>query len=159
MRTITWVMSVLMATVVGCANDPLRITRPTELPLADEPASPERATRRVATLQSYADTAIVELPAVVRAGQPATVYVTTYGGGCVAEDTTVVTVVGMQADVVPYQRVPAIGPRTVCTRELRLTRRPAVVTFATAGVATLQVTGRRQPDDVLFTMRRTIRVQ
>lgn len=152
-------MCVVLATLVGCASDPLRITRPQELPLADEPASAERATRRVATLHFYTDTTIIEFPAVVRAGIPATVFVTTYGGGCVAEDTMVVTVVGLQADIVPYQRVAAIGPRTVCTLELRVTRRPAVVTFATAGVVTLQVTGRRQPDDVLFTRRRTFRVE
>ena len=162
MRTTTrvslWMTSVLWAIVIGCTSDPLRITDPQELPLADEPMSAERATRRVATLHHYADTVLFESPAAVQVGRPAAIFLTTYGGGCVREDTTVVTVVDLQADIVPYQRVAAIGPQTACTDELRVTRRVAVVTFARAGVATLNVTGRRQPDGTLFTIRRSIRV-
>lgn len=118
-----------------------------------------RAALRVAHIDFYSDPVVVEVPGAATAGTPFTVAVTTYGGGCVSEDTTVVQVTGLHADVVPYQRVYRPGANEACTQELRITRREASVVFAAPGLATVRVIGRAAPDDGLVVVERQVAVR
>lgn len=82
---------------------------------------------------------------------------TTYGGGCIHEDTTIIAVDSLTADISPYQRVPTHV--TACTMELRINARSLLVTFAVPGRATVTIHGRAQPGDSAVTLLRTIQVQ
>ena len=122
----------------------------------EEPLAPGIAVRRVARIAFYSDPAVVEVPAAAVAAVPLTVAVTTYGGGCVGEDTTVTFVEGLHADVVPYQRV-ITG--VACTLELRITKRQIAIVFAAAGRATVRVIGRVSPSDSLVVVERGVTVR
>lgn len=102
-----------------------------------------------------ADTVVFQVPASAKAGVPVEAAITTYGGGCIKEDTTVVSVSGMSAEIVPIQLVRMQG---ACTAELRVTRRSVKMVFPEAGVATVRVTGRANPGDSLIAVRRRIQV-
>jgi len=114
---------------------------------------------RVARIFNFGDPTLVEVPSSVTAGTPFTVKVTTYGGGCISEDTTVVKVDGQRADVVPYQRIYQPGPNGACTMELRVTRRQASVVFDAPGSGVVRVIGRAMPGDTLIQVQRTVNVR
>ena len=106
----------------------------------------------------FGDGPEIGVPPSGRVGQAIPMMVTTYGGGCIREDTTVITVHSLTADISPYQHIPA-DPGTVCTAELRINRRSLLVTFNVPGRAAIKVTGRAVPGDSVVTVRRTILVQ
>lgn len=131
-----------------------------ELPLAEEPLRVGKSVLRVARIRMQgSDSIIVELPARVRRGEPADVYVTTYGGGCVGRDTTIANVLGQRALIVPYQREYQPPSNGGCTAELRLERRPVRLVFATSGDAVVRVIGRVWPDTGLVAVERRLTVQ
>lgn len=82
--------------------------------------------------------------------------VTTYGGGCIREDTTAVVVSGMRAAVVRYQQVYSPRPREACADILTITRRTETVRFPSAGRAMVRVIGRAAPGDSLVTIERAV---
>ena len=123
----------------------------------EEPLAPGIAVRRVARIAFYSDPAVVDVPAAAAVGVPLPVAVTTYGGGCVGEDTTVTFVEGLRADVVPYQRV--ITGNIGCTLELRITKRQIAIVFPAAGRATVRVIGRASPGDSLVVVERGVTVR
>lgn len=126
----------------------------------EQPApAPGQSALRVARIAHYGDPVVVEVPESATAGSPLAVAVTTYGGGCVSEDTTVVQVDGLRADVVPYQRIYQPGVNGACTMELRVTRRMVSVVFASAGRATVRVIGRAKPGDSLVVVERGVLVR
>lgn len=130
------------------------------LPLAEQAPAAGLSARRVATIRGYGEAAVVTVPATARAGEPVVVGVTTYGGGCVREDTTVTTVVGVRADVVPYQLVYTPRANEACTLELRINARQVRLTFGTPGPAQVVVTGRvAGPGDSLVRIVRAIDVR
>jgi hypothetical protein len=129
------------------------------LSLEQELAPPGQSALRVATVAFFDDHEQVDVPPVAVAGQPFTVSLTTYGGGCIVEDTTVVDVRGLRADVVPYQRVLTPPPNGACTMELRITRRQQQVVFDQPGVATVRVIGRGESNASLVSVLRTVRVE
>ena len=146
--------------IVACASttepiDPSLPALALEQPL---PAEGQSA-RRVAQIHFYADPLLVDVPPTATAGTPFIVAVTTYGGGCIGEDTTVVKVDGDRADVVPYQRVYRPGPNGACTMELRVTRREVAVTFPTAGTRVVRVIGRETPAGTLIKVPRVVSVR
>jgi hypothetical protein len=146
----------------ACRGEPLAPDAIGALPALslEEPLpAPGHSARRAAVIAFYGDPLVVEVPSTARAGAPFDVGVTTYGGGCIAEDTTVATVADRLADVVPYQRIHRPGPNEGCTLELRITRRTARVTFPTAGLAVVRVTGRAAPGDSLVSVVRAVRVE
>lgn len=115
---------------------------------------------RVGMVKLNGDTFLLEAPSSAAAGQPFTVAVTTYGGGCIGEDTTLVDVSGHRADVVPYQRIfqPPTG-NFGCTLELRITRRQVSVVIAQPGAATVRFIGRASPGDSLVSAERSVSIQ
>lgn len=129
------------------------------LGLEQQPA-PGQSARHIAAILFYHDPIVIDVPASAHPGQPVDLAITTYGGGCISEDTTVVSTSGLLADVVPYQRVYTPKPPIEgCTMELRITRRLVPLVFSTPGVATVRVTGRAAPGDSLVQVLRAVVVR
>ena len=148
----------LLGALAACTS--LTGPEPSSVLRLEQPApGPGTSALRLAHIDFYQDPVIVEVPGTMTAGVPAAVAVTTYGGGCVAEDTVLVEVAGLRADVAPYQRVHNPGPNGACTQELRITRRVASVTFAAPGLATVRVIGREAPGDALVIVERAVQVR
>ncbi len=101
----------------------------------------------------------ITAPDSVVLGAPATIDVTTYGGGCVSKGETRVTVEDLSAVVEPFDRFTAPPPDAACTDILRRLSHVVTIKFTKRGVATLQVRGRRVPGDELLEVERTIVVQ
>jgi hypothetical protein len=151
-----WLAALVLAAQASCSlstapADALRLEQP-------EP-EPGSSALRVARTHYYGQPVVIEVPAVATAGASFTVAVTTYGGGCIAEDRTVVLVTGMTADVVPYQRVYRPRANEACTEELRITRREASVTFQAPGQAVVRMHGRAMPGDSLVVVERVVTVR
>ncbi len=89
------------------------------------------------------DSLHLETPAVVTAGEPATIAVRTYGGGCVRHgEVTLVNVSGMTATIEPYDSVVVEAPDNyACLAILRMFTHNADVTFPQPGDATLRIVG------------------
>ncbi len=159
-RTVARAALAATACVVGgCEGATAPYLPSTDLPLAEQVPTAGLTARRVANVRGYADGAVVNVPAAARAGEPVAVSVTTYGGGCISEDTTVVTVAGARADVVPYQRVYTPRANEACTDELRINPRQLRLTFAAPGAARVVVTGRASPGDSLVQIVRAVDVR
>ena len=112
-----------------------------------------------ALLVFYGDTTTVTMPASVQVGEPVSVTVTAFGGGCIGDGETDVTVSGLEAEVRPYrnERV-RLPPNTGCTMELRLYTHTAVLTFAQPGEAQVRVVGLARPGDTPYTVVRSLTV-
>ena len=112
------------------------------LPLAEEPDRPGHGARRVAEMSSLTgdSSSLLAVPATVRRGDSIAVELTTTGGGCTEDDTTVTTMVGMTAQIVPYQRyVAPVRPHGYCVETLRLSP-PRVVWFVFDSIGQVRVT-------------------
>ena len=148
--------AVLLTGLASCTS----VTVPTDALDIEQSAPPPGASAlRVARTHFYDQPVAIEVPAAATAGTPFLVAVTTFGGGCIAEDTTVVLVLGMHADVVPYQRVYQPRADEGCTEELRITRREVTVTLPAAGTAVVRVYGRAMPGDSLVVVDRAVTVR
>jgi hypothetical protein len=148
--------ALLVAVLASCTS----ATAPVDALSLEQPAPPPGATAlRVARTHFYGQPVVMEVPAAATAGTGFTVAVTTYGGGCIAEDMTVVLVAGAAADVVPMQRVYQPRASEACTDELRITRRQASVMFASPGQAVVRVHGRAMPGDSLVVVERVVVVR
>ncbi len=128
-------------------------------PLTEQTPASGQTARRIATITGYGESTVVDVPAAAHVGEPVTIGVTTYGGGCITEDTTTAIIASRRADVTPYQLVYTPRPGEGCTLDLRINRRTVRVTFATAGAAQVVVTGRAQPGDSLVRVVRAITVR
>lgn len=120
---------------------------------------PGTSALRAGVVRLGSDAFLVEAPSTATAGQPFTVAVTTYGGGCIREDTTLVDVSDHRADVVPYQRVYRGLANSVCTLELRVTRRQVQVVISQTGQATVRFIGRSSPGDSLVLAERSVSIR
>ena len=147
--------------IAACTTttDPVNPAETPALALEQPYPAPGHSALRAAQIHFYHDPLLVEVPPTATAGAPFTVAVTTYGGGCIAEDTTVVKVQGNRVDVVPYQRIYLPAPNGACTQELRITRRQASVVVPTAGNAIVRVIGRAAPGDSLVQVLRVVKVE
>src|SRR5438034_11626995 len=96
------------------------------------------------------------MPASVQVGEPVSVTVTAFGGGCIADGETDATVSGLEAEVRPYrnERV-RLPPNTGCTMEPRLYTHTAVLTCAHPGEAQVRVVGLARPRATPCTAVRT----
>jgi hypothetical protein len=151
-----WRSALMLGALASCTlntapADALRLEQP-------EPA-PGTSALRVARTHFYGNPVVVEVPTAATTGTPFAVAVTTYGGGCIAEDRTVVLVTDLSADVVPYQRVYRPRANEACTEELRITRREIVVTFQATGQGIVRVHGRAMPGDSLVVVERIVTVR
>jgi hypothetical protein len=147
------------------ASVPLGCSQPTAsiLPLGTPALSLEQpmpaAGQSALRVASIGDANGVTVPSVAHAGLPLQVTVTTYGGGCITEDTTVVTTNTHSADIVPFQRWYQPKQNEACTMELRVNKRQLEVVFTQPGVASVRIYGRGQPDGALVTVVREVRVE
>jgi hypothetical protein len=107
-------------------------------------------------LAFYGDTSGVQLAASTRVGEATAVQFITFGGGCVFQDRTEVTVSGLTAEVRPYRR--ELPPNTVCTMELRLDRNVAELRFAEPGRARVRIVGLARPGNHRFVLERDLLV-
>lgn len=157
-------VAALAAPLAGCDHVPSAPTdQPPGLPVAEQTPVVGQSARRLAWLPLKTDSSAIVVPATARVGQPVAVTVTTYGGGCVSEDTTVATVAGTTAAVFPYQKVYTPRENEACTDELRINRRTLALTFPAAGPAEVVVTGRtssgKTSGDTVVRVVRTLTVQ
>jgi hypothetical protein len=113
-------------------------------------------TRRLGTIEFYADPARIAAPDTVSAGTAFNVSVVTYGGGCVTQGTTESAVIGAVAQVTVYDEE---HHADVCTDELRMFSHTATLQFAQPGTATLQVRGWKEPERKEITVTRQIVVR
>jgi hypothetical protein len=150
-------VAILACWQLGCGQD---ITPPplssTALSLEQPFPGPGQSALRIANIGGPEG---VEVPPAVRAGEPLQVTVTTYGGGCIDEDTTAVVARAHMADVVPYQRVYQPKEHEACTMELRISHRQVDVVFTEPGMATIRVYGRGRPDGSVISVSRQVRVE
>jgi hypothetical protein len=145
--------------LIGCSTPSEPPVQPSKLPIAEQALRAGTTVRRLARLRFGSDPLVVEVPATARAGEPVEIHVTTYGGGCIREDTTVASVAGLDAEVVPYQLVYVTRPDEFCALVLRVTRRSVHLTFSTAGRARVRVIGRQAPGDSLIVVTRGLIVE
>ncbi len=101
----------------------------------------------------------VTLPATVTAGIPFDVVVTTYGGDCVLQGDTQVTVNGLLAEVRPFDVFQPDASAALCSRNLILYAHTASVTFGTPGTGTIRIFGRRAPGNIDITIDKTVEVK
>ena len=102
----------------------------------------------------------VTVPSEGAIGASIEVTVVTLGGGCFRQGETEASVVGLTADVTPYDSVYAyLPPNMACTQDLRPYTHRASVVFATAGAALVRVHGRAQPGDVPIVIERPITIR
>ena len=117
---------------------------------------PERsAEEQPAVLEHYGDPARVSVPDSARAGEPFTVELASYGGGCVRKGRTDVANEGMTADIRPFD-YHNTARNVVCTAELSLYRHDVTVRFDRPGTATIRVHGRRMPNGEPVVITRTV---
>ena len=109
-----------------------------------------------AVLEHYGDPPRVTAPASVLVGDPVTVSVTSYGGGCVRKGyTDVVQGERMTVSVRPYDLYVGDG-KVVCTDELALYQHDVTLRFDQPGTATIRIHGTRMPGGEPITLTRTV---
>ena len=141
----------ILAATVACSSGP------TESGSDDIGTSRVGEGRQLGVLTFFGDSAQVTVPASVAVGEPATVVVLTAGGGCIRTGDTEVRVVGLDAELTPYDHFPSAGQ--VCTADFRLNTHTATVQFTQRGRATVRVRGREQPSGRTITVVRQITVR
>jgi hypothetical protein len=105
-----------------------------------------RRERQLAWIRFYQDPMLVEIPNVVSRGVDFEVAVRTFGGGCISQGDTEVSIAGKTAEVRPFDIfVTHIPPNSACTSELRYYLHRATLRFTEAGLATVRVRGRAHP--------------
>ena len=157
MITRSSIAGALALLLAACHSDSAVGPNRAALSLEDELTGKPGFFRRIAWIHfgQGEDSVVFVVPGHARVGQPVQAAITTYGGGCIAEDTTFVSVAGMSAEITPMQRIYYGG---ACTLELRITRRPVSLVFNQPGVASVRVTGRASPGDSLIAVRRWIEI-
>ena len=80
------------------------------------------------------------VPDTVRAGIPFTVTVSTFGSSCLRPDGADAQVLGLIANVTPYDVAPPSG--SVCTADFRAFPRAVTLTFGAPGDALVRLHGR-----------------
>ena len=152
-----FVQLAMIVLVLGCRSTPdpapVSTTASGEV-LADE----SEWVQRPAVIRREGERENVVVPPHASAGVPLYVEFTTYGGGCVREDSTEIQTRGLVAELHPYQRVPPEEARVPCTRELRMTPRRVPVTFMEAGSAKIRIHGLTQPGDSIIVLERSVRI-
>ena len=86
------------------------------------------------------DTVVFVVPDTVLKSTPFEVTVRSYGGGCIRQGDTEVSISANVAEVRPFDSFP-VGPQS-CTLELRFFTHAATLQFNSAGSATVRVRGR-----------------
>lgn len=148
MRTPAFLAAALLA--VACSS-------PSAEPLRDGRESEAAARQQPSYIAHPGAAADVEVPATVRAGEPLTVQVVTFGNGCNAVGGTDVVVRALEADVLPWD-LDHSSEKVDCPDLLRTFRHSATVRFEQPGTATVRVNGRRLPGDAPVVVVRSVAV-
>ena len=102
----------------------------------------------------------IKTPTTASVGVPITLAFYTVGGGCTRTGPTSASVDGLVAVIRPFDSVVTeLPPNWGCPMDLRGLEHTATVRFASAGTATVQVLGRRQPGDSALIIERTVVIQ
>jgi hypothetical protein len=116
--------------------------------------------RQLAWIRHYGERARVELPPEVARGADFEVMVRTFGGGCIGQGDTEVSLSERSAEVRPYDlfvtRLPA---NAACTADLRYYQHRAMLRFTRAGVAVVRIRGRDAPSGRVIVVARTVVVR
>ena len=119
-----------------------------------------RRERQLALLGFYHDPIVVDAPATASVSIPFDITVRTYGGSCIDQGDTEVSVTGLRADIRPYDHfVTHLPPRYACPDILHVYTHRATVRFDQSGTATVTVHGRVRPGDAAIAVQRTVRVE
>jgi hypothetical protein len=119
-----------------------------------------RRERQLAWIRFYEDPMLVEVPNVVSRGVDLEVAVRTFGGGCISQGDTEVSISGRSAEVRPFDVfVTHLPPNYACTSELRYYLHRATLRFAERGLATVRVRGRAHPGDRVIVVAKLVIVQ
>jgi hypothetical protein len=125
----------------------------------DDPPLLSAGERGPALLAFYSDTTAVQLAASTRVGEATTVRFSSFGGGCIRQDTIEAAVSGLSAEVRPYRREPTqLPPNTACTAELRPDQNVVELRFAEPGHARVRIVGLARPGDQPFVVERDLLV-
>ena len=151
-------LSLLASVSLGC-NQPTASTLPLTTPALSLEQPIPAAGQSALRVASIGDANGVAVPSLAHAGVPLQVTVTTYSGGCITEDTTVVAMETHSADIVPFQHWYQPKQNEGCTMELRVNKRQVELVFTQPGVASVRIYGRGQPDGGVITVVREVRVE
>jgi hypothetical protein len=125
----------------------------------EESALLKQGERGPAVLAHFGDTAAIEVPESTRVGEPTTVRITSFGGGCIRPDTTEAEVSGLSAVVRPYRVEPSeLPPKSGCPLVLRFDRHTAQLRFSQPGRARVRILGLARPGDHPFVIERELQV-
>src|SRR5215208_3557897 len=91
--------------LMSCHSDTIGAPSDSVLGMETTDAAPGQSNRRLALISFYHDPVVIELPARGTTAMPVDVYVTTYSGGCIRDDTITVSVSRNRAEVAPFQQV------------------------------------------------------
>ena len=145
--------------LTSCHGVATEVPHKTAIEMETSGATPGESDRKVALISFYHEPLVIEVPTQAIAAQPFNVYVTTYSGGCIRDDTIQVSVSSSRADVVPFQRIYSLGPNEACTAELNIRRRPVSVTLSKPGESVVRITGRARPGDSLVVVTKTLTIK
>ena len=116
--------------------------------------------RQLAVIRFYQDPMLIEVPSVVSRGVDFEVAVRTFGGGCIAQGDTEVSIVGRTAEVRPFDVfVTQLPPNGACTDDLRYYLHRATLRFTEPGMAIVRVRGRAQPGNDIVVVERVVLVK
>jgi len=102
---------------------------------------------------------VVEAPTTVKRGTAFLVAINSYGGSCIGQGPSEVTLEGLTATVAPYQ-FELVDGNSKCTDDLRTYRNVAQLRFDLAGTARILFRGRSQSaGGELITVERTVVVE
>ena len=119
-----------------------------------------RRERQLGLIQFFHDPLVVQVPETVAVASPFEVTVRTYGGGCIDQGDTEMSVAGDAATVRPYDIfVTHLPPNYMCTDDLRLYTHRALIRFEHSGSATVTVQGRARPGDSTIAVQRSVHVR
>ena len=124
--------------------------------LFEPPESHEWELRR-GVIEFYGDPIVIEHTDTLAVGASGSVAVRTYGGGCIRQGVSEVSINGLTAAIEPFDSVHVAAE--VCTSDLRLFRHVVAVRFTEPGTATLRIVGLSRPADDEITVTRHVVVQ
>jgi hypothetical protein len=119
-----------------------------------------RRERQLGWIKLHNDAVVVAVPSTVARGVDFDVTVRTYGGGCVDQGDTEVTLSGADAEVRPFDIFVVEMPGGYgCTDILKLFTHRATLRFTQAGTATVRIRGRAEPGGEIIVVERQVSVQ
>ena len=141
--------------LTGCSS-----TTGNDIMSGEIPGDDVQRERQPAWIRFYQDPMLVEVPNVASRGVDFEVTVRTFGGGCIAQGDTEVTIAATIAEVRPFDVfVTHLPPNYACTSELRHYLHRATLRFMAPGLATVRVRGRAHPGNDMIVVEQPVLVR